>query len=105
MKKAFAFISLLTVASLITISCKKKTTTTTPAATTTSSTTGAVTINSVDQVSYSLNGVNHSYVSNGSSILGANNTNKSLGTNGATSTVIYGSDIDDGNSVTYLNIN
>lgn len=107
MKKAFAFISLLTVASLIAISCKKSSTTSSSSSTSTSTTgsNNSVNINSTPQVSYNLSGTSHSYISNGSTIQGNNGTSKSLGTNGSASTVIYSSDIDDGNSVTYLNIN
>ncbi|MFI5141486.1 MAG: hypothetical protein ACHQII_03935, partial [Bacteroidia bacterium] len=108
MKKTFTFISLVVVASLIAISCKKSTTTSSSSSTGTSSTTGSTTgvnINSTSQVSYNLSGTNHSYVSNGTTIQGNNGTSKNLGTNGAPSTVIYSSDIDDGASITYLNIN
>ena len=91
------------------IGCKKKDSNNTPEETqptTTGSTTGgttggsSITATTAPQATFALDGVSTSYISNGTTIYGGSGT--SGGGSGAT---VYSSDIDDGNSVTYININ
>jgi hypothetical protein len=105
MKKVFAIVFALSLGSLVMLSCKKKTTTTTTPAATTTPTPAPLNASSTPQVSYSLNGSTHSYVANGSTIESSVNTSKNLNSSGGPSTCIYSSDLDDGNSVEYLQVN
>jgi len=110
MKKAFAFISLLAVASLIAISCKKSTTTSSSSST--SSTTGTTTggglsINSTPQVIYSSSGTNYSYITNSTGTIQSSSSvqNSASSTPGTNGREIFGASIDDGNSITYMSVN
>jgi hypothetical protein len=106
MKKLFTTICVLSVSSLIILSCKKNTTTATPAASSsTGGTTGATSVNSTPQVTYSMGGTNYSYVVNNSTYFSGSSVSKSLNASPTPSTVIFSADINDNNTISYLNIN
>ncbi len=90
------------VLSIATFGCKKKDTST-PAADPTPTTTGTtpvvIDINSVPQATFVLDGVSKSYVSNNNTIFGGSGSGSS-----GNDDYVYSSDIDDGNSITYLGI-
>ncbi len=83
--------------------CKKKDNTTPaadPAPTTTGgTTTGAITISSVPQATFVLDGVSKSYVSNNNTIFSGSSNGSSGGDN-----FVYGSGLDDGNAITFISI-
>lgn len=82
--------------------CKKKESTPEPdpaPSTTGSSTTGGITINSVPQATFVLDGVSKSYITNNTTIYSGSSNGSSGGDN-----FVYGSGLDDGNSITYISI-
>ncbi|MBI3519687.1 MAG: hypothetical protein HY062_10065 [Bacteroidetes bacterium] len=84
--------------------CKKKSNSTTPEETQSTTTGGtpsgpSITSSTTPQATFNLDGVSKSYISNNNTIFGGSG---SSGT--GTGSTSYSSDIDDGNSVTYINI-